>query len=151
MIPIGIDTSFLVAVESATHERAFDCRELLDRLLADEELFALNPDVLSEFIHVVTDSKRIADSLTMNTALERAKYWWSNDDVAPLFPSDDAVELFWEWMSQYRLGRKRVRDTMLAASYFSVGVTRLVTLNAKDFEVFDCFEIIQPPLAAPPA
>ena len=143
MSPIGIDTSFLVAVEAVGHEQGFAARELLDRLLADGELLTLNPDVLSEFIHVMTDPKRLAEPLTVTTALERATYWWTTKDVTPVFPTADSTDLFLKWIKQHRLGRKRLRDTMLAASYFSAGVTRIVTLNAKDFTVFGCFEIIE--------
>lgn len=150
MTPIGIDTSFLVAVEAAGHEQGFVSRELLDRLLADGELFTLNPGVLSEFIHVMTDPIRLSDPLTVTTALERAMYWWTTNDVTPVFPTAASTDLFFKWVKEHRLGRKRLRDTMLAASYFHAGVTRIVTLNAKDFEVFGCFEIIVPPPAASP-
>jgi len=68
-----------------------------------------------------------------------------------VFPTFASTKLFFEWMIQYRLGRKRLRDTMLAASYFSAGVTRIVTLNPKDFDVFGCFEIIVPTPSSPPA
>ena len=118
--------------------------------MADGELFALNPDVLSEFIHVITDPKRLADPLSMAAALERAEYWWTTPDVVRIFPTSKNTDLFFEWVKRHRLGRKRLRDTMLAASYFTAGVTRIVTLNAKDFEVFGCFELIVPPPAASP-
>ena len=150
MTPIGIDTSFLVAVEAAGHEHGFLARELLARLLADKESFAINPDVLSEFIHAITDPKRMDDPLTVPEALERAKYWWTTPDVLRAFPTTSSTNLFLDWFKQYRLGRKRLRDTMLAASYFSAGVTRIVMLNAKDFRVFGCFEIIEPPQISMP-
>ncbi len=151
MSPIGIDTSFLVAVESTAHQQGFAARELLDKFGAEDELLALSPDVLSEFIHVITDSKRLDDPLTMDEAYERAFFWWSAKDVRRIFSTAENTDLFFNWMKQHRLGRKRLRDTMLAASYFSAGVTRIVTLNAKDFTVFDCFEIIAPTPSSPPA
>ena len=98
MTPIGIDTSFLVAVEAAGHEQGFASRELLDRLLADDERLVLNPDVLSEFIHVMTDPKRLSDPLTAVAALERATYWWTTKDVAPVFPNAESTDLFLKWV-----------------------------------------------------
>ena len=151
MSPIGIDTSFLVAVETSIHQQGFDARELLDRLGNNGELLALNPDVLSEFLHVMTDSRRLDDSLTMAEAVRRAQFWWTAKDVIRVFPTGGSTELFLKWIMEHRLGRKRLRDTMLAASYFSAGITRIVTLNSKDFEVFGCFELIEPSPTSPPA
>ena len=151
MSPIGIDTSFLVAVETTVHDQGFAARELLDRFGIDGDTLALNPDVLSEFVHVVTDPKRFNDPLTMDEAVRRARVWWSAKDIAQVFPALESTILFMDWITQHRLGRKRLRDTMLAASYFSAGVTRIVTLNAKDFRVFGCFEIIEPAPSSPPA
>ena len=147
---IGIDTSFLVAVECVEHSEYAAARELLADLVAANERLALNPDVLSEFVHTVTDPKRFPTPLSMSEALDRAEYWRVADESVLVFPTSESTELFFVWMRQHRLGRKRLRDTMLAASYFSAGVTRIVTLNAKDFRVFGCFEIIEPPLASTP-
>ena len=148
---IGIDTSFLVAVECVEHLEYAASRELLADLIAADERFALNPDVLSEFIHTVTDPKRFPTPLSMLEALNRAEYWRTAGESTLVFPTSASTKLFFEWMIQFRLGRKRLRDTMLAASYFSEGVTRIVTLNAKDFRVFGCFEIIEPTPSSPPA
>lgn len=151
MTMIGIDTSFLVAIEGVSHPRNFASRELLDQFGADNERLALSPDVLSEFVHVITDLKRLEDPLSMTDAIDRAMFWWSAKDVQQVITNNDSVQLFFDWMRAHRLGRKRIRDTLLAASYFTAGVTRIVTLNGKDFEVFGCFEIIEPAPAAPPA
>jgi len=40
-------------------------------------------------------------------------------------------------MRRHQLGRKRVLDTLLAATYRAAEVTSLLTLNAADFTVFD--------------
>ena len=95
--------------------------------------------------------QKLGDPLTMAVALERAEYWWTTKDATPIFPTVESTDLFLDWVTQHRLGRKRLRDTMLAASYFSAGVTRIVTLNAKDFRVFNCFEIIEPPQISLPS
>ncbi len=147
---IGIDTSFLVAVECVEHPEYAAARELLGEFVTTDEKLALNPDVLSEFVHTVTDPKRFPLPLTMSEALDRAEYWATANELTLVSPTLPSTKLFLEWMGQFRLGRKRLRDTMLAASYFSAGVTRIVTLNAKDFRVFGCFEIIEPPLTSTP-
>jgi hypothetical protein len=47
-------------------------------------------------------------------------------------------------MLQFKLGRKRVLDTHLAAILYSNGVTRLLTSNAADFVAFKVLEPVMP-------
>ena len=68
---VGLDTSVLVHLEikeSPEHSRAHDWlrREILD----GDETIALTPQVLTEFIHVVTDPKRFERPLSMQQAID---------------------------------------------------------------------------------
>lgn len=146
---IGIDTSFLVCLETEGHPFADSCRELFDKFTADSETLALQPSVLSEFIHTVTDARRLTCPLSVAEALERAWDWWNAEGLVQVFPDAASIELFFEWMQTHRLGRKRLNDTLLAAAFWTAGVKRLVTLNAIDFAIFGCFEIIEPTPSAP--
>ena len=47
-------------------------------------------------------------------------------------------------MTRFRLGRKRILDTALAATMEAAGIKKLATLNKKDFEVFPFLELIVP-------
>jgi predicted nucleic acid-binding protein len=47
-------------------------------------------------------------------------------------------------MAEHQLGRKRLLDTMLAATYFAAGGTSIVSTDARDFTVFDTFEVVEP-------
>jgi hypothetical protein len=42
------------------------------------------------------------------------------------------------------LGRKRILDTLLAATYWSAGIQSLLTTNAGDFAVLGGFQCISP-------
>lgn len=44
-------------------------------------------------------------------------------------------------MREHRLGRKRLLDTLLAASYHRAGVRRIATTDWRDFAVYGVFEI----------
>ena len=111
----GFDTSLLVAHEvacHADHSRAWQrVRELRDA----GEGFAIAAQVVTEFVHVVTDARRFTAPLTMEQALERAHAWWDSPDVERVEPDDGAVRWFLEAMAKHQLGRKRVLDTLLAA------------------------------------
>jgi len=136
----GIDTTFLVQVEvreAPGHEVArLWLNEALDR---HPQPLALAPQVLTEFVQVVTDPRRFASPLSMEEALEKARGWWEASEVRPVYPSLDSTRLGLLWLRQHRLGRKRLLDTQLAATYYAAGVTSLLTLNMSDFEIFGVF------------
>ena len=142
---IGIDTSVLVQLEileMPANLRAHDLlrREVLD---ANREL-VLVPQVLAEFIHVVSDPRRFARPLMMDQALARARFWWNAREVRHAYPTAESTGLTFEWLARHGMGRKRILDTQLAATLLSAGVRRLLTSNAQDFAVFDCFELLVP-------
>ncbi len=135
----GLDTSFLVAVEVSSHDDHTTCRARLQRLLKAEDQFALTPQVLAEFIHVVTDAKRFATPLAMSQAVARAESWWNATEVVQVFPTADSTLLFLGWLEEHQLGRKRLLDTMLASTLQGDGVTSVLTLNQADFSLFGGF------------
>lgn len=85
---IGADTTFLVQIElreAPGHEAAHAIlrREVLD----GGEPLALAPQVLAEFIHIVTDPKRFEQPLTVAEAIDRASFWWNAREVQHLYPA----------------------------------------------------------------
>lgn len=135
----GLDTSFLVAAEVSCHPDHVAARTLADSLRNTGDRFALAPQVLAEFVHIVTDPKRFTVPLTMPQALERAQVWWDAADVERVWPGESAVAWFFAGMSKHQLGRKRVLDTLLAGTFRSATITSLLTLNAADFAVLGAF------------
>jgi predicted nucleic acid-binding protein len=101
----------------------------------------LAPQTLAEFIHIVTDGKRMPQPLAMPEAINRAEHWWQAAEVIRVFPDGQAVADFFLWLTRYQLGRKRLLDTMLAATFQSAGVKRVVTNNGRDFKALGVFEI----------
>ena len=147
----GLDTTFLVHAEVAGHPAHAAARELLERMLASGDSLALAPQVLAEFVHVITDARRFSAPLDISSATARAAAWWSAEEVRQVVPGDGAVRQFLAWMVEHRLGRKRVLDTLLAATYHAAGVEVIVSTNARDFAVFGCFEVVVPGVADPPS
>jgi predicted nucleic acid-binding protein len=140
----GLDTCILIAYEADGHPQHADSEALVHRCLSNGDDFALAPQVLAELVHVLTDQKRFAQPLTMEAALGRAKMWWTASEVTQVFPTDAAVNPFIRWMNAYRLGRKRILDTLLGATYFTAGVTSLMTTNIRDFQTFGVFNVMEP-------
>ncbi len=135
----GVDTGFLVAVEVSCHPDHSSARFVGSGLRRNGDLFALAPQVLAEFVHVVTDARRFSTPLTMPRALERARAWWSARDVIRLAPEDRAVVWSVDALSRHQLGRKRILDTFLAGTFRSAGVFSVLTLNPGDFATFGEF------------
>ena len=138
----GIDTDFLVATEIREHPFHRQADALLQSLLANGHEFAVVPQTLAEFIHVVTDGKRLPQPLTMTEAVTRAEHWWQAEEVARVFPDGLAVSDFLTWLTRYQLGRKRLLDTLLASSFHHAGIKRIITNNERDFRILGVFEIV---------
>ncbi len=137
----GIDTTFLVQVELIEAPGHQAARLWMDQAMAETpQPFALAPQVLAEFIHVVTDPRRFSAPLSMEQALGKALGWWEAREVRPVYPSLDSTRLTLQWLRQHRLGRKRLLDTQLAATYYAEGINSLLSTNFSDFEVFAVFK-----------
>jgi predicted nucleic acid-binding protein len=138
----GIDTDFLVAVEVKEHPFHQQADALLAALLKAGHDLAVAPQTLAEFIHVVTDARRMPQPLSLTEAIARAEHWWQAAEVVRVFPDGRSVRDFFEWLRVHQLGRKRLLDTLLAATWRSVGIRKIITNNEADYRVFGCFEIV---------
>ena len=140
----GLDTGFLVAAEVTEHAEPTGARDTLARLLSAGDLIAIAPQVLAEFIHIVTDLRRFTQPLDMTAARQLAEQWWTAREVVRVFPNDAAARQFLAWLQQFSLGRKRLLDMLLAATYRQAGIQSLLTTNQADFLVFGVFTCIAP-------
>ena len=61
----GADTSFLVAFEIQEHAQHAAAFSLLEKLLAQKDRIGVTPQVLAEFVHVVTDGRRFQQPLSV--------------------------------------------------------------------------------------
>ena len=139
---IGADTTFLVQlqlIELPAHKTA---HELLQReILQPQVPLALAPQVLAQFIHVVTDPRRFQNPLTPEEAVSKARFWWHAAEVQHVFPNSESTTLFLDWMQRHQLGRKRILDTQLAAILWTAGVRQLPlppTPPTSKSSVFNC-------------
>ena len=135
----GLDTSFLVAVEVSSHKEHASARSRFHKILKAGHTFSLAPQILAEFIHIVTDARRFSSPLNLEQAVERAGVWWNAAEVVHVFPTAESTLLFLGCLEEHRLGRKRLLDTMLASTLLAAGVTSILTLNRDDFAVFGGF------------
>lgn len=140
----GLDTGFLVAAEVVEHPQHGAARSKLGQALAANDRIAIAPQVLAEFIHIVTDSRRFHKPLDVTAARLLAEQWWTAAEVIHVFPEEVATSQFLAWLQRFALGRKRLLDTLLAATFHSAGVQSLLTTNPADFALFGVFACVTP-------
>ena len=141
---IGIDTTFLVELEILEHPGHVRAEDFLYRRLDEGDSFALTGQVLTEFLHVVTDPARFARPIVMEHAVSISRMWWSAREVVQVHPDSRTQDLFFKWLLRSGLGRKRLLDTMLAAVYVGNGIADIVSSNTKDFAIFEDLSVIVP-------
>jgi hypothetical protein len=102
--------------------------------------FALAPQVLQEFVHVATDCRRFQYPLSFDEALNRSRFWWEADEITHCHPGEGAWEQAWTWMEEFHLGRKRILDAYLAATYYEKSVIRLAISNTRYSQLLGVFD-----------
>ena len=142
---VALDTDVLVgwAMDGSTHHRAL--RTYVENHVHESQgRIGLVPQVVFEFLHVVTDSKRFDNPMSMPKATALIRNLWQAAEVVHIVPTPAVVTRSLELLDELKLGRKRLLDTALAATLEAGGVARLATLNERDFAVFPFLEIVSP-------
>jgi predicted nucleic acid-binding protein len=145
-VTLGIDTDVLVSWLVEVAPRHQDARRLIEKEVREEgSSIALTPLVVQEFLHVVTDTKRFKEPLTMPEAVQRIWEIWDSEEVVRVFPGPEMLPRTLELMLDRKLGRKRILDTALAVTLDLAGVHRLATFNPGDYKIFDFLDLVDPP------
>ena len=139
---IGIDANILVALAVKEHPAHSQAVKIFERELAADEEIVWSLSVAAEFLHVVTDPRRIAPAREMTEALAWLQTWIAEVSPIWLTSSEAMIQLWLRWMAEFRFGRKRILDTQYAALLHTHGVKRLLTNNGDDLRVFGVFEIV---------
>lgn len=140
----GLDSNILVQRADIDHPFHAATLAAIDRELQNGQTLLLEPSVIAEFLHVITDSRRLAQPLSMPAALDWIAAFRKNPSITTVFPSEASLAQAAEWMRKFSLGRKRVIGTHIAATFLTQGCRRLITSNPDDFRIFGVFEIVTP-------
>lgn len=142
---LAFDTDALVhwAMKGAPWHRAV--RQIVQQEIREKgERIALTSQVCWEFLHIVTDGKRFARPFSMDDAIVYIRELMGSAEVVSIDAGSTVVYRVLELLQIHSLGRKRILDTVLAATLESHHVTRLVTLNGDDFRVFKFLDVLDP-------
>ena len=142
---LGVDTNVLIYAHLPGLPDHAQVREyLLQQIDSPAVTLCLTAAVLHEFIHIITDARRFEPPVSMSEAIALARRYLDRTNVELLAPDERAMALALDLMERHRLGRKRVADTLLAATLLSQGVVTLITCNPRDFVVFDQLTVVDP-------
>ncbi len=141
---LALDTDVLIhwKIRSSPHHQAV--RSFLERELRTGTRLGLSTQVIFEFLHVTTDAKRFSRPLSNEQARQLSKTLWESQEVHQLSFQPGILPRVLELMDSYKLGRKRILDTALAATLESEGIERLATLNGRDFQIFPFLRVETP-------
>ena len=139
---IGVDTNLLVALAVSTHPSHAQAITVFEEQLSKGQDIALSPTIAAEFLHVVTDAKRLTPPLEMKEAIDWLERWTTRVQPTYLNANDRTLTLWFEWMKQFQLGRKRILDTQYAALLYTNDVKTILTNNPEDFRVFGVFVLL---------
>lgn len=136
--------------DEGTSRHALACRLFEEQIREGGRSLGLTPQVVREFLHIVTDPKRFERPLSMDEAIRTAWELWKAREVTRILPSPDVLPRTLDLMATLGLGRKRILDTSLAATLELAGVQRLATFNPGDFAIFPFLEIVSAPTNSGP-
>lgn len=139
----GVDTTWLIDLEITDSPRHEGALQLFEKWRSQKNsMLAIYYQSFLEFQHVVTDSKRFNSPLTMEQALERCWFWIDQERIKIIYPGETSLKRSQLWMSMYKLGRKHIQDTHMAAAFLESCVTQIFTANPADFEIFEAFDLV---------
>jgi len=141
----GVDTNVLIYAhisESPQHEAVRS--HLLGQLALDDVTLVVTPNILHEFLHIVTDARRFDPPVSMKDAVGVVRGYLDRANVECLSVDELSLVRALDLLEHHQLGRKRIADTLFAASLLNHGVRELITCNTTDFKVFEELTIIDP-------
>ena len=141
----GLDTNVLIYAHMPELPDHAKVRSFLLGQLADERVtLVITPNILHEFVHIVTDGRRFDPPVSMSEALAVARVYLDHTNIECLSVDGQAVASAFALIERYQLGRKRIADTLFAACLLGHEVRELITCNLDDFRVFDRLTLIDP-------
>lgn len=142
---LGLDTNVLIHAHLQVSRESDQVRGFLRSQLKNSEVqLFVSPLVLHEFIHVVTDSRRFEPPVAMSEAVALARSYLGRSNVECLPVDEQAIAFALRTIERQSLGRKRIADTLFAATLITNDVSTIVTCNPKDFASFEDLRVVDP-------
>jgi predicted nucleic acid-binding protein len=132
--PVFVDTNVLVYATRPSAVQYTAALAALTRLEADDATLWVSPQVLREYLAVVTRPQATAPALPMAIAVTDVRRFRATFDVAAEGPS--VLDHLLDLVAAHRSAGRQVHDANIVATMLENGIRRLLTFNAADFRRF---------------
>jgi toxin-antitoxin system PIN domain toxin len=141
-MPFLLDTNVLVYAINADAPKHETSHSLVETAVAGGVAAVLVPQVLLEFLAVVTSARRVSRPLDTRRAWEHVAALRSRLPVLDVKPA--ALTVFGELITSRRPAGRAIFDLFLAAQMRTYNVGVICTYNVADFATFPHLEVITP-------
>lgn len=141
--PILFDTNILVYNQNMDSPH-FELAHLWhQRVVKGEIQGILSSQNILEFTAVMTSSRHLTKPLTPKQVSREISRYQHNHDFGFIYPNEQTVSVFAKLLKRYGLKNSRQSfDVFLVATMLSNNIKQLLTLNKKDFEMFEEIKLI---------
>jgi predicted nucleic acid-binding protein len=140
--PVFVDTNVLVyATRPSTPQHAV-ASAALARLEGEGSTLWVSPQILREYLAVVTRPQASAPALSMATAIADVQTFRATFEVAEDSPT--VLDRLCDLLIAHSGSGRQVHDANVVATMLEHGVCRLLTFNAADFRRFAPIIDIEP-------
>jgi predicted nucleic acid-binding protein len=139
-----VDTNVLVYAlfpEAPQHAAA---RALLDRAEKEDAGLCVSLTVVSEFLSIVTDSRRVSPSRSPEDAAQAVENILALPGMRLIPIPPDVVDRVLALVRAYRVTGASLFDFQIMATMLGNGITRVYTYNRPDFEKVREIEVLTP-------
>ncbi len=139
-----LDTNILVYAadtKSPFHHQAVAVR---DKGFRGEISCCVSIQVLSEFFAVVTNPKRVYQTINQSDAIQEMEKYRSSQNILKIFPNPKTLEIMMDLLRKHQISMQKIHDLHLVATMVANNVNRIYTYNQMDFKKFNEIEALTP-------
>lgn len=143
--PVFVDTNVLVYLGRSSAPQHGAARNAVRQLQADGRPLWISPQVLREYLSVVTRPQATAPALPLPTAISDVRRFAELFNLAEERPA--VLDRLLQILTAHPSAGKQVHDANLVATMLEQGITCLLTFNQRDFRRFGAIVTLE---AIPP-
>jgi predicted nucleic acid-binding protein len=140
--PVFVDTNVLVYATRPSTAQHAAAKGALTRLEAEGSTLWISPQVLREYLAVVTRAQTTAPALSVSDAIDDVRRFRASFDVAGEGP--EVLDRLLDLLGAGHGSGRHVHDANMVATMIEHGIRRLLTFNASDFRRYDPVIAIEP-------
>ncbi len=139
-----IDTNILVYkadIDNPFHNIAE--KVFVKALDKNEFQIAISHQSFYEYIAIVT-SNRVYKPISISQAVKDVKFYLNATNVIKISYTNITILKAIELMEKYNISKQNIYDVVIVATMLENNITKIITINDKDFTKFEFLEVINP-------